>query len=204
MLTGIFFRQSPKFDDVYRHSLIAAIQASEFFGPSVLGKEFVNTAGLSLVFRRTHLGVVTSHFPCLGPLFAAALFDTSNAFYVNPLILDDRSIVEEHIDCRYIPATGGRILPTLVSVYYAEIDDRMDGGALIFVTDDGSFAVPPRCNEIVHFIGSTRHYVSRICNPCRRVSIVIEQYNLGPESLAAFPDCHVVRDQADGVAPSRN
>lgn len=80
----------------------------------------------------------------------------------------------------------------------------MRGGDLVFVTDDGELSVRPNANEILHFVGSARHYVSKIANNCRRVSIVIEQYNLDDATLAAFPECHLVQEQSDDAAPTRN
>lgn len=203
-MAGIFFRQPSVLDDCDRSEMVSAIVGSEHFGPSVLGQEFVNTTGLSLVFRRDHLAAVVSNFPYLAPLLNAALFEHSNAFYINPLVLDRRSRVGEHVDCRYMPDTGARILPTVVSVYYAEIDKEMTGGDLVFVTDDGDIAVRPCVNEFLHFVGSARHYVSRIGNDCRRVSIVIEQYHLEGATLEAFPECHLVRDDPQSTVPARN
>ena len=203
-MAGIFFRQPSDLDDGYRREMVSAILGSEHFGPSVLGQEFVNTAGLSLVFRRDHLPTVIAHFPYLERLLASALFESSNAFYVNPLVLDRHSQVGAHVDCRYMPETGVRILPTIVSVYYAEIDDAMTGGDLVFVTDDGDIAVRPSANDFLHFVGSARHYVSKIDNECRRVSVVIEQYHLDGETLNAFPECHLVQEDMGAAVPTRN
>ena len=203
-MPGIFFRQPSAFDDDYRREMVAAIVASEHFGPSVLGQEFVNTSGLSLVFRRDHLSTVASHFPFLERLLDVALFEASNAFYVNPLVLDRRSRVGEHVDCRYMPGTGVRILPTIVSVYYAEIDKSMIGGDLVFITEHGDIPVRPCANEFLHFVGSARHYVSKIDGGCRRVSVVIEQYNLDSEMLSVFPECHLVQGDLGSQIPTRN
>jgi len=203
-MAGIFYRQASPFDDNYRQELISSILTSEHFGPSVLGAEFVDTTGLSLVFRREYVVAVASNFPLLSPILELAMFDTSNAFYVNPLVLDKRSSVGEHIDCRFIASSGVRVLPTVVSVYYAEIDETMSGGDLVFVTDDGEVAVRPRANEVVHFIGTARHYVSQIESNHRRVSVVIEQYNLDDISLLAFPECHLVQAHPSQVVPSRH
>jgi hypothetical protein len=202
-MSGIFFRRPSGFNEEFRRELVASILSSEHFGPSVLGKEFVNTSGLSIVFRRDRSSIVASHFPFLGRLLEAAAFDTSNAFYINPLVLDCRSTVQEHVDCRYIPGSEVRILPTIVSVYYAEIDVAMVGGDLVFVNDDGEVSVTPDPNEFVHFVGSARHYVSKIANESRRVSVVIEQYNLSSRSLAEFPECHLVREDAGNSVPVR-
>jgi hypothetical protein len=203
-MAGIFFQQQSGLDDAYRQQIVSSILQSCHFGPSALGKEFVKTNGFSVVFKRENLQTVVSHFPVFDRLLTTILFDNSNAFYVNPLVLDENSVVEEHVDCRYMPESGKRILPTLVSLYYAEIDEHMEGGDLVFVTEGGNITVRPKCNDIVHFAGSSRHYVSKIVNSCRRISVVIEQYNLDGESLRAFPECHLVQNDANAKFPTRN
>jgi hypothetical protein len=204
VMTAIFFQQPSGLDDAYRLQLVSSILQSNHFGPSALGREFVNTSGFSVVFKRERLETVVSNFPFFAELLEAALFDDSNAFYVNPLVLDENSIVEEHVDCRYIPESGTRILHTLISLYYAEIDEHMEGGDLVFVTEGRDVTVKPKRNDIVHFVGSARHYVSKIVNPCRRVSVVIEQYNLDGDSLRAFPECHLVQNDTSAKFPTRN
>lgn len=202
-MSGIFFRRPSGLDEEFRRDLVASILSSEHFGPSVLGKEFVNTSGLLMVFRRNQSSIVASHFPFLGRLLEAAAFDTSNAFYINPLVLDCRSTVQNHVDCRYMPGSDVRILLTIVSVYYADVDPKMVGGDLVFVGNDGEVSLTPAANEFVHFVGSTRHYVSKILNETRRVSVVIEQYNLSSQSLAAFPECHLVSEDSANAVPVR-
>jgi hypothetical protein len=203
-MAAIYFQQSSGLDEEFRQQLVSSILQSNLFGPSALGREFVNTNGFSLVFKREYLAVVAANFPYISDLLDVAIFPESNAFYLNSLVLNENSVVDEHVDCRFIPATGARILPTLVSVYYAEIDRRMQGGSLVFVTEGGEARVKPQRNAIIHFVGSTPHYISKIRSPCRRVSVVIEQYNLDPENLGAFPDCHLVRNDPDASIPTRN
>lgn len=184
-------------DDV-RQQIVHGVLSSNAFGDSTLGSEFVATEGFSLVFQRDQIAIAIEHFPYLRPVLDHALFAETNAVYVNPLVLTDNSEVHEHIDCRYVPETQTRILPTLVSVYYAEVDRAMTGGDLILLDRDGaSVTLIPKTGEMVHFAGDTRHYVSKITSPVRRISIVVEQYNLSPANLAAFPECHLVLDCGD-------
>ncbi len=203
-MAAIYFQQGSGLSEGFRQRLVSSILQSNLFGPSALGREFVNTTGFSLVFKREYLAAVAGNFPYLADLLDVAIFPESNAFYLNSLVLDEDSVVAEHVDCRFIPATGARILPTLVSVYYAEIDRRMQGGALVFVAEGSEASVKPKRNAIIHFVGSTPHYVSKIRSPCRRVSVVIEQYNLDSENLRAFPDCHLVRNDSGESIPTRN
>ncbi|MGE7993184.1 hypothetical protein ACQKPE_19500 [Pseudomonas sp. NPDC089554] len=174
--------------------IIDGLAACKYVGRSPLGQEFVRTLGFSIVFQREALDDVVEHFPFLDCFLDTVMFSDSNAFYVNPLILQGSSHVKAHIDCRLLPGDI-RIIPNLVSVFYAEVDKAMQGGRLILnVGGDDQVSLTPEANSLVHFLGSTVHCVSRVRNPRRRISVVCEQYNLDEQTLQGFPYFKVITD----------
>jgi hypothetical protein len=174
--------------------IIDGICECKYLGKSPLGQEFVRTLGFSIVFRREALEDVVRHFPFLEVFLKTVIFCECNAFYVNPLVLHASSKVKAHIDCRLLPGDI-RIIPNLVSIFYAEISKDMQGGRLILnVGASNQVALTPEANSVVHFLGSTVHCVSKIKNPKRRISLVCEQYNLEEEILKGFPYCKVITD----------
>lgn len=193
-MAAAFYTVSPDvLTAAQRDELIEGIVRSKFFGASALGKEFVGTLGFSLVFRRDALGTVYDEFPYMRLLLQSVLFASCNAFYVNPLVLFGGSRVGAHIDCRLMPDSDTRIIPNLVSVYYADVSLHMAGGRLILNPGaENEVVIVPHTGDVVHFLGSTIHSVEDVKTPDRRVSVVCEQYNLSDSILDMFPSCDVV------------
>lgn len=176
-----------------RDRLVEGIVGCEFLGPSALGPEFVRTTGFSVVFRRLALGTVCRVFPYLRELPDALLFAECNAFYVNTLIMQSSSRVEPHIDCRLLSHSQTRLIPNLISIYYAQIPPDMVGGRLVLNPgEQQEVTVAPRQGDTVHFVGSTVHLVEEVRTPCRRLSVVCEQYNLSEALSGKFPICEVL------------
>lgn len=176
-------------------ALKEGILASEYLGPSPLGKEFVNSKGFSVVFRRDRIESVGHHFPYLCPLLDLALFEACNAFYINPLILEGSSRVDPHIDCRLIGDGDVRLIPNLVSVFYVEVPRDIVGGSLVLnVGKESEVVLQPDSNEVIHFLGDVVHAVTEIRASCTRMSVVCEQYNLTGDNLAGFPSFCVLTD----------
>jgi hypothetical protein len=178
--------------EAHRAELVDGIVHAPYFGPSVLGQEFVKTDGFSLVFQRSSIDTVIQGFPYLWPLLQVALFDECNAFYVNPLVLYSQSAVEAHVDCR-LTEQGVRVIPNLVSVYYAQVDPSMVGGRIVFHpgTED-EVRLLPKTGDLLHFLGTTIHRVEPVAVGGSRISVVCEQYNLPCEQLQTFPLCEVL------------
>lgn len=177
-------------------SIEDGVVGSPYLGASPLGSEFVATQGFSVVFRRSALAAVRTRFPYLDPFIAAALFASSNAFYINPLLLTEGSRVEPHVDCRVVEAQKIRIIPTLVSVLYVRCPEADAGGTLVFRpgTED-EVRLQPRTGDLLHFRGRLLHAVTPLRARERRLSVVCEQYNLPPEALAGFPELRVLSDR---------
>lgn len=198
MTSKCFARTSDAIPEVRRRELIDGVVTSEFFGGSVLGPEFVATDGFSIVFQRRGLDSVTCRFPYLKELFRVALFESCNAFYVNPLVMYRGSRVDPHVDCRLMPCGNIRIIPNLVSVYYAEIPIEMAGGALLFYPGSiDEFKLTPCSGDLVHFRGSAIHCVEPLSVGKRRISVVCEQYNLEESLLEAFPYCDLIASDSE-------
>lgn len=193
MAEGFFSIVRQTLDEFDRARLVDGLLASEFFGESALGKEFIRTNGFSLVFQRVGMEMVCRRFPYLSPLLEVALFDACNAFYVNPLVLYANSRVDAHIDCRVMGPAEVRLIPNLVSVYYAEVAPAMQGGRLMLNTGaQNEFVVAPESGSLIHFLGSTVHRVETMSRAQRRISVVCEQYHLDDALLQEFPVCDVI------------
>lgn len=188
------------FSTTYLKTIENQLLESPYLGKSPLGKEFVDTRGFSIVFKRSHLETVIEKFPFLDEFLKKAIFTNSNAFYINPLILNSGSRVEEHVDCRLVSQEQARIIPNLVSVLYVKVDPDMEGGELCLkVGNDKKIDLKPSSNNLVHFLGTLIHSVNEVRCPCTRISLVCEQYNLSESLLAHFPDFLIIQD--DDVAP---
>lgn len=142
------------------------------------------------------MATVVEQFPFLEALLQTALFDECNAFYINPLVLYNRSAVEPHIDCR-LSEQGLRLIPNLVSVYYAQIDAGMIGGGIVFHPGSADeLRVQPASGDLLHFVGNALHCVESVVAGSHRISVVCEQYNLPPTQLDDFPICQVLTGEA--------
>ncbi|KWD61902.1 hypothetical protein WL68_21060 [Burkholderia cepacia] len=195
MFKRYFARASNVLTETELSSLKEGILNSEYLGPSPLGKEFVNSKGFSIVFRREWIDMVEHRFPYLRPFLDCALFEACNAFYINPLILEGSSRVDPHIDCRLIGDGNVRLIPNLVSILYVAVPRDVVGGSLVLnVGSESEVVVQPERNEIIHFLGSLVHAVTELRTSCMRMSVVCEQYNLADDSLLDFPAFSVLTD----------
>jgi hypothetical protein len=169
------------------------IVQSPHLGPSPLGAEFVRTEGFSIVFRRQALSRVLGHFPWLERCLGRATFRGTNAFYVNPLVLEVGSRADAHADCRVLVHENVRIVPTLVSVLYVHCPPDLVGGTLhLGVGTEHEVRIQPASGDLVHFKGDVVHSVSEMKAGAARVSIVCEQYNLSDDLLARYPELLVL------------
>ena len=192
---GVYHREQGAFRTDYIDKLALALRSNEFVGPSPLGPEFVNTEGFSLVFRRDALAEVISGFPVLEEYLSRVIFDSCNAFYLNPLIMRRSSAVRSHIDCRLIESENIRVIPNLVSILYVRADPDVKGGNLTFnVENDSVVSLKPNSNDLVYFRGDVVHSVSEIKENTTRISLVCEQYNLSQDLLCRFPHLSLITD----------
>lgn len=182
------------FNPAYLLSLQGEIQACPYFTTNNLNRDFVDTKGFSLVFRRSHLATVSQNFPYFKPYLNLALRSCCNAFYLNPLQLKSGSRVDPHIDrslrsyCKTIDP------PDTVSVLYVKIPPDLKGGELILSDFHGSrrqhqlATIKPQTNTLIHFQGHLTHAVQAVESQGLRLSLVCEQYDLGDEELEMIPE----------------
>ena len=161
--------------------MVKELENSELVQKSPLGDEFVRARGFSAVFNRSSLGSIIEEVPYLERLLDHVLFPSTNAVFVNPLILSEGSRVDSHVDCRLLQSENVRIIPTIVSVLYVEIDSDIAGGELVLNPDlDDEVVLVPRTNMVIQFRGDVVHRVRQIDGTSTRISLVCEQYNFQP------------------------
>jgi hypothetical protein len=184
-----FQQQHNAFPKDYLNNLWGEIQACPYFAINNLNRDFVATKGFSLVFRRSHISTVEQKFPYFKPYLDLALQPSCNAFYLNPLQLQQGSRVDPHIDrslrsyCKTIEP------PMFVSVLYVRLPEDMVGGELVLKSHKRQLGqIKPQVNTLVHFQGDLTHSVNAVQTPGSRLSLVCEQYSLSQFELAEIPD----------------
>lgn len=184
-----FQQQHNAFSKEYLNNLWGEIQACSYFAINNLNRDFVATKGFSLVFRRSHISTVEQKFPYFKPYLDLALQPSCNAFYLNPLQLQQGSRVDPHIDrslrsyCKTIEP------PMFVSVLYVRLPEDMVGGELVLKSHKRQLGqIKPQVNTLVYFQGDLTHSVNAVQTPGSRLSLVCEQYSLSQFELAEIPD----------------
>ncbi|MDB9541269.1 2OG-Fe(II) oxygenase [Anabaenopsis tanganyikae CS-531] len=184
-----FQQQHNAFPMEYLNNLWGEIQACSYFAINNLNRDFVATKGFSLVFRRSHISTVEQKFPYFKPYLDLALQPSCNAFYLNPLQLQQGSRVDPHIDrslrsyCKTIEP------PMFVSVLYVRLPEDMVGGELVLKSHKRQLGqIKPQVNTLLYFQGDLTHSVNAVQTPGSRLSLVCEQYSLSQSELAEIPD----------------
>lgn len=185
-----YYRQKPNaFAVSYLDDLRGGILACPYFAVNNLNRDFVGTKGFSVVFQRSRLEIVTQKFPFFKPYLDLALEPACNAFYLNPLLLQEGSRVDPHIDrslrsyCKTINP------PNSVSVLYVQVPSVMQGGELVLRDHKRQVGqVKPQVNLLIHFQGDLTHSVNAVKVPGTRLSLVCEQYNLDESELREIPE----------------
>jgi len=184
-----YHQQSDAFPIAYLNDLRGEILACPYFTTNNLNRDFVGTKGFSVVFCRSHLTQVETQFPYFKHYLTQALSPACNAFYLNPLLLQQGSRVDPHIDrslrsyCKTIQP------PTIVSVLYIQVPDNLQGGELILRNHKRQVGqIHPQVNTLLHFQGDLTHAVNRVETPGSRLSLVCEQYSLDDTELQEIPN----------------
>jgi hypothetical protein len=165
------------------------IRKSPWFTANNLNRDFVGTRGFSVVFHRTALPRVQAAFPWSVPYLGRALRPDCNAFYLNPLQLEQGSYVAPHIDRSLRTYVLDVDPPLQVSVLYIDVPDGMRGGGLVLRRGRKFLGrVTPRAGLLVQFDGDLEHGVDRVDTPGLRLSLVCEQYLLEESELAQVPE----------------
>jgi hypothetical protein len=181
--------QPNAFPSNYLNDLWGEIHACSYFATNNLNRDFVATKGFSVVFKRSHLPTVEQKFPYFKPYLDLALQPNCNAFYLNPLQLQEGSRVDPHID-RSLRSYCKTIEPPLVvSVLYVRVPENMQGGELVLKSHKRQLGqIKPQMNTLVHFQGDLTHSVNAVQTPGNRLSLVCEQYSLSEVELAEIPE----------------
>ena len=185
-----YYRQKPNaFAASYLDDLRGGILDCPYFAVNNLNRDFVGTKGFSVVFQRSHLETVAQKFPFFEPYLDLALEPDCNAFYLNPLLLQEGSRVDPHIDrslrsyCKTINP------PDSVSVLYVQVPPALQGGELVLRDHKRQVGqVKPQVNLLIHFQGDLTHSVNAVKVPGTRLSLVCEQYNLDESELREIPE----------------
>lgn len=182
-------QQAEAFPTPYLDDLRGEISACPYFAVNNLNRDFVGTKGFSVVFQRSSLTTVERKFPFFKRYLALALLPDCNAFYLNPLSLQQGSRVDPHIDrslrsyCKTIEP------PVAVSVLYVQVPPNLEGGELVLRNHKQQVGkIRPQVNLLLHFQGDLTHSVNAVKTPGTRLSLVCEQYRLDESELQEIPD----------------
>ncbi|OSO91847.1 iron-regulated protein [Cylindrospermopsis raciborskii CENA303] len=180
--------QNNIFPSSYLKDLGGEIQASPYFTTNNLNRDFIQTKGFSVVFQRQGIKTVQEKFPFFKPYLDLALQSSCNAFYLNPLLLQEGSRVDPHIDrslrsyCKTIEP------PSLVTVLYVRVPEKMEGGELILKSNNRQIGkIKPQTNLLVYFQGNLTHSINSVKTPGNRLSLVCEQYDLTDREIENVP-----------------
>ncbi|WP_417040684.1 2OG-Fe(II) oxygenase [Cylindrospermopsis raciborskii] len=180
--------QNNIFPSSYLKDLGGEIQASPYFTTNNLNRDFIQTKGFSVVFQRQGIKIVHEKFPFFKPYLDLALQPNCNAFYLNPLLLQEGSQVDPHIDrslrsyCKTIET------PSLVTVLYVRVPENMEGGELVLKSNNRQIQkIKPQTNTLVCFQGNLTHSVNPMKTSGNRLSLVCEQYDLTDREIAHIP-----------------
>lgn len=180
--------QSNTFSSSYLKDLGGEIQASPYFTTNNLNRDFIQTKGFSVVFQRQGIKTVQEKFPFFKPYLDLVLQSNCNAFYLNPLLLQEGSRVDPHIDrslrsyCKTIEP------PSLVTVLYVRVPENMEGGELILKSNNRQIGkIKPQTNLLVYFQGNLTHSINSVKTPGNRLSLVCEQYDLTDREIEDVP-----------------
>ena len=174
----------------YLTKLQAKVLACPYLAVNNLNRDFIATKGFSVVFQRSHISEVERCFPFFKNYLSVALQDDCNAFYLNPLVLNQGSRVDPHIDrslrsyCKTIEP------PAMVSVLYVQVPSELEGGELMLRHGKKQVGcIKPQYNTLVLFQGDLTHSVNKVKSAVsNRLSLVCEQYNLVERELEQIPE----------------
>lgn len=184
-------RKDNVFSPSYLHELRSQILLSPYLSTSQLSESFADTQGFSLVFKRSTINLVEKHFPFFKPFLEVALKESCNAFYLNTLILNSGNSVAEHVDCSIAEYDMIYTNPRLVSVFYVDVPQDIQGGELVLRLEEENRQIRPKTNSLIFFLGNLYHRVNQVTSSKPRISLVCEQYNLSPERLNNIPDFEI-------------
>jgi len=174
----------------YLTKLQSKILACPYLAVNNLNRDFVATKGFSVVFQRSHISEVERYFPFFKNYLSIALQQDCNAFYLNPLVLNQGSRVDPHIDRSLRSYCKTIAPPAIVSVLYVQVPSEIEGGELVLRHGKKQVGcIKPQYNTLVLFQGDLTHSVNEVKSAVsNRLSLVCEQYNLVERELEQIPE----------------
>ncbi|WP_198288378.1 FkbM family methyltransferase [Chamaesiphon minutus] len=172
--------------------LAQTITTSPYLAASQLSTNFQGSRGFSVIFTRSGIDRVKEHFPGFAPYLDKALKSACNAFYLNPLLLDEGMGVEPHVDCSISSYDMVLTIPKIVSVLYVQVPEDTIGGELILRTEQRLIGtIVPQTNKLVYFVGQLLHSVNPVHCSSSRISLICEQYHLSEDRLKNIPEFEI-------------
>jgi predicted 2-oxoglutarate/Fe(II)-dependent dioxygenase YbiX len=187
----VYSRRDNLFSPKYLDELRSQIIFSPYLSNSQLSESFADTKGFSIIFKRSSIERVEKHFSYFSSYFKEALKSSCNAFYLNTLILESGNSVAEHLDCSISSYNMIYTNPLLVSVFYVDIPNDLQGGELVIKVKEEELQIKPQINTLVFFLGNLSHKVNQVKSSQSRISLVCEQYNLNAERLQKIPEFEI-------------
>lgn len=184
-----YYHQHPNaFSITYINDLRGEILNCPYLAVNNLNRDFVGTKGFSVVFQRKEIKQVEQQFPFFKSYLDQALEPSCNAFYLNPLLLQEGSRVDPHID-RSLRSYCKTVEPPLVvSVLYVQVPANLEGGELVLRCHKKYIGqIKPEANKLLYFQGDLTHSVNAVKTRGTRLSLVCEQYSLSDTELQDIP-----------------
>ena len=188
------YKKDNVFSIEYLQELRSHIITSPYLSNSQLSKSFTDTKGFSVIFKRSSINLVEQHFPYLAGYLQESLKLSCNAFYLNILILENGNSVAKHSDCSISSYEMIYTNPRLVSVFYVDVPQDLQGGELIIKTESKELKIKPQANTLIYFLGNLIHGVNQVKSSQSRISLVCEQYCLSSQRLKNIPDFEIKSD----------
>lgn len=203
-------------------ALVQSLRASPLVGESPLGGTFRGSRGFSLIFTEAGRGEVGVRFPALRAFVDEAsdvalhrallpwrarlgrqVPPRANAYYLNLLLLGPGEGVGRHVDATLRDICGdAHAMPARVHVLYLQETPGPGGDLRLFRHRMPVGVIRPRAGELVVFRGDLAHEVTA-CPAAAlgqaRMSLVLEQYCLGPDALARMPRLRVCSQRGFGA-----
>ena len=171
--------------------LIEDISQHPLLSENLLDQVFEGSKGFSLVWKK---GLRSDHelstnYGWLDSFLKAIIEPDTNAWYLNPLVINQSGDIGAHKDQSLQPYCGQQIYPRWVSVLCLEIGPDSSGGVLELYWEGAKIAViDSKPNQLVRFVGDLDHLVTPYSGTSPRITVVCEQYKLNPEQLEKVPE----------------
>ena len=189
VLNKYYSLRSQAFPLDYLEYLEKQILSSPYLSASQLSDSFTGTQGFSIVFKRSGMKQIKQKFPFFLQYLETALNASCNAFYFNPLIIEQGSCIEQHIDSSVSSYTKKTTIPFIVSVFYVTVPPDLRGGELILQQNEQQIEkIKPKTNTLLYFRGNLKHSVTKVESSHTRISLVCEQYKLPVTILDRIPE----------------